>query len=216
MKRSSVDNSRIVTALAVTGAVGPVLFWVLLLAAQSLHPGYDAVENSVSRLTFSPYGWLQIMNFCLLTLVTAAFGGAVYLGVARSRAGRAASFILMVSGLVPLLTAILPVDLNPLGPKSLSDIGHIVAVITGVVSFPLSVFLLVPDLKSDERWRSIAYLSIAAATLTLILELLDLVSVAVKPHLVDPWFGVYERILLSVPLVWMMVVSVWLLYIRRR
>jgi len=37
-------NHNLLTAIAVVGIIGPILFWVLLLLAQSLHPGYDPWE----------------------------------------------------------------------------------------------------------------------------------------------------------------------------
>ena len=204
------------TALAVVGIAGPVLFWALLLLAQSLHPGYDPWEDSVSRLIFGPFGWLQTTNFCFLTLFAAAFGAAVYLRIAKSLVGRLASLLLVLMGLAQLLTAVFRVDVNPYGLKSLAYSIHNAVFIVTAGSFPFGALLLVPSLWSDERWRPFAHTTVAAAAAALALELIWLVSRPIQPHLLDPWFGVYERILLSIPFAWMIVISVRLLFLSRR
>jgi hypothetical membrane protein len=210
------SGRRILTALIVIGIAGPILFWILLLLAQSLHPGYNPWENSISRLIFGPFGWLQTVNFCLLTLFTAAFGVAVYFCIAKSFVGRLAASFLIIMGLAQLLTTIFRVDVNPSGTKSLAYSIHNWVFIMSAGSFPFGALLLVPSLWSDKRWRPFAYATIAAAVADLSLELLWLVSRPFQPHLIDPWFGVYERVLLSIPLAWMVIISVRLLLLIRR
>jgi hypothetical membrane protein len=207
---------RVVAWLAIAGIVGPILFWIFSLVAQSLHPGYDAWEDSVSRLILGPFGWLQTMNFCLLTLFTAGFGVAVYIGIAKSPFGRFASLLLVLMGLAQLLTAVFRVDVNPYGLKSLAYSIHNTVFIVTAGSFPFGALLLVPDLWSDRRWRPFAYVSLAAAATALALESVWLVTRNTSPHFIDPWFGVYERALLSIPLAWMITMSARLLYVSRR
>ena len=215
MKRGSVVTRGIIVGLATAGIVGPILFWAILLLAQSLHPGYDAWENSVSRLIFGPFGWLQTMNFCLLTVFTAAFGVAVYMGIARSRVARIASMLIIVMGFAQLFTAVYRVDVNPNGPKSLAYVIHNTVFMVSAGSFPVGASLLIPNLWSDKHWRPLAYFTIGAAGVVLALELLWLFSRPIQPHLIDPWFGFYERMLFSIPFAWMMAMSARLLYINR-
>lgn len=206
-------NHNLLTAIAVAGIIGPILFWVLLLLAQSLHPGYDPWEDSVSRLIFGRFGWLQTANFCFLTLFTAAFGAAVYIYIAKSVLSRFASLLLIFMGLAQLLTAVFHVDVNPIGTKSLAYDIHNWVFIVSAGSFPFGALLLVPCLWSDKRWRPFAYTTIIAVIVVLALDLLWLVSRPIEPHLIDPWFGVYERILLSVPLAWMIAISARILFL---
>lgn len=204
-----------ITAFAVAGIAGPVLFWALLLLAQSLHPGYNPRTDSVSRLIFGPFGWLQTMNLCFLTVFTAAFGVAVYLCIAESLFGQLASLLIVLTGLAQLLAAVFRVDVNPYGQKSLAYNIHNAVFIVSAGSFPFGALLLVPSLLSDERWRPFAYITAGAAAIVLVLELAWLVSRPFRPHLIDPWFGVYERVLIGIPLIWMVVISVRLLFFRR-
>jgi hypothetical membrane protein len=206
----------LLTALVVVSIVGPAIFWGLLLLAQSLHPGYDPWEDSISRLIFGQFGWLQTMNFCLLTLFTAAFGAAVYICIAKSIVSRLASLLLVLMGLAQLLTAVFQVNVNPYAPKSLAYDIHNWVLIISAGCFPFGALLSVPSLWSDKHWHPFAYATIAAGVAALSLDLLWLVSRPIEPHLIDPWFGVYERILLSIPLAWIIIISVRLLFLIRR
>ena len=201
--QTRVSRSRVVAPLTIAGVAGPALFWVLLLISQWLHPGYNAWENSVSRLTFAPFGWLQTMNFCLVTVFTAAFGVAVWLAIARSALGRIASVFLILMGLAQLLTAVFRVDALPSGNSPAYAI-HKAVLFVSVGAFPFGAAMLVPDLWASRQWRPFAYMSIAATATVLGLDLVWVVARYTQPHLIDPWFGIYERTLLSIPLVWMM------------
>ena len=216
MKTLKATSSRLVTVLAIAGIVGPILFWALLLLAQSLNPDYDAWKVSISRLTFGPLGWLQTMNFYLIAIFIVAFGMAVYLGIAKSRISRIASLLLVVMGVAHLLLAIFQVDVNPSDPKSIAYITHNLATIISLALFPLAVLMLVPNLWSDVRWRPFAFLTIVAGTVMLMLELTWLVSELIGSNMIDPWFGTYERILFSIPFAWMIIISTRLLHIGHR
>ena len=211
-----ISSSRIVTVLAIVGIVGPVFFWALLLLVQSLHPGYDAWKESISRLELGPFGWLQTMNFFLITIFIVAFGVAVYLGIAKSRISQIASLLIVVMGLAHLLSAVFQVDVDPSGPKSIAYIIHNIAFIISMALFPFAVLMLVPNLWSDERWHFFAFLTIVAGASVIMLELAWLVSQSIDSHLFDPWFGTYERILFSIQLAWMIIMSTRLLYINYR
>jgi hypothetical membrane protein len=216
VSRRQAGRPRAVTILAAVSTAGPVLFWGLLLLAQSLHPGYNPWEDSVSRLIFGPSGWVQTANFCLLTVFTAAFGAAVYLYIAKSFIGQLGSMFLVLIGLAQLLTAIFRVDVNPSGPNSLAYSIHKSIFMVSAGAFPFGALLLLPSLWSDRRWRSFTYPTVAAAASALALELVWLLSRNTSPHLIDPWFGVYERILLSIPLAWMILISARLFFLSRR
>jgi len=50
-------RQRLLTTLAIVSITGPVLFWLILLLAQSLYPGYDPAAASISRLIFGHFGY---------------------------------------------------------------------------------------------------------------------------------------------------------------
>jgi hypothetical protein len=119
-------------------------------------------------------------------------------------------------GVAQLFTAALRVDVNSLAPKTLAYIIHDDVFIISAGSFPIGASLLVPSLWSEKRWHPFAWVTIAAVAMVFMLDLVWLVSRPFAPHLIDPWFGVYERTLLSIPLAWMMVISARILYLRRQ
>ncbi len=205
----------LLTAFAVAGIAGPVLFWAILLLAQALLPGYDPWVDSISRLIFGRYGWVQTANFCLAMVFMTAFGAAVYIGIAKSKAGRLASLLFILLGLAQLLTAIFRVNQNPFAPKTLAYNIHNWVFLVTAGAFPFGALLLVPSLMSDKRWRPFAGITAAAGIAALALGLYWVFAHPLAPQLINPWFGVYERILLSIPLVWMTVISARLLWLIR-
>jgi len=206
---------RWLTGLAAAGIGGPVIFWLILLLAQSLYPGYDPAAASISRLIFGRYGWLQTVNFCLMTVFTVAFGTAVYIGIAKSKAGKLASALFIIMGLAQLLTAIFRVNQDPFAPKTLVYNIHNWVFLVTATAFPFGALLLVPSLSSGKHWRPFAGFTIAAGITALAMGLYWVGAHPLAPQLINPWFGIYERILLSIPLVWMIVISSRLLWMIR-
>lgn len=206
----------VLATLAFVGIAGPVLFWALLLLAQSLYPGYDTWTTSISRLIFGPFGWLQTLNFYLLAVFTAAFGMAVYLSVAKSSIARIGSVLLILMGVAQLLTAVFRVDVNSSTPRSLAYTIHDSVFLVSAASFPIGALLLLPNLWTEKRWHPFAWVTITAAVTVLLLDLAWLFSRPFDPQLINAWFGGYERILFSIIFVWMMVISTRLLYLSRQ
>lgn len=206
-------KQRLLTTLAIVSITGPVLFWLILLLAQSLYPGYDPAAASISRLIFGRYGWLQTFNFCLLMVFTVAFGTGVYISIVKSKAGKLASALFIIMGLAQLATAIFRVNQDPFAPKTIAYNIHNWVFLTTAAAFPIGALLLVPSLKADKRWRLFAGFTIATGITALTLGLYWVVAHPLAPQLINPWFGIYERILLSIPLVWIIVISTRLLWI---
>jgi hypothetical membrane protein len=206
-------RQRLLNTLAIASITGPILFWLILLMAQSLYPGYNPAAASISRLIFGRYGWLQTLNFCLLMVFTVAFGITVYIGIATSKAGKLASALFILMGLAQLATAIFRVNQDPFAPKTIAYNIHNWVFLTTAAIFPIGALLLVPSLKADKRWRPFTGLTIATGITALVLGLYWVVAHPLAPELINPWFGIYERILLSIPLVWIMMISTRLLWI---
>jgi hypothetical protein len=209
-------NSRLITTLSLMGFAGPVLFWVILLVAQSIYPDHSGWELSISTLVLGPSGWLLTMNFFFLTVCTAAFGMAVYLAISSSISGRIAAILLIIVGSAQMITAVFPVDVNPYGPNSPAYIIHKTAVTISVGSFPVGSMLLVPNLWKDKQWRLFVGITVFSALAVFCMDLLWLASIFINPDLIKSWFGIYERILLSIPLLWMFIISARLFYLNNR
>ena len=206
---------KITAALALAGIAGPLLAGALLLIAQSLHPGYNPIEDSISRLSFGPFGWVQTLNYCQLALSIVAFGAAVRLGLARTRRGRISGFLFMAMGLDILVVSLFHVDANPYAPKSVFDIIHQLAATLSGVLFPAAALFLAMDLWSDPKWLPEAKIALAAALIVLIMQIGE-TSQFFATQYFAPVFGLYERLLASIGLAWIVFMSIILLRAARR
>src|SRR5713226_1210286 len=67
------DYSLATRLLIACGAVGPLLFIIVLLIEGATRPGYSAWHNYGSSLSLGDQGWMQITNFLVCGLLTLCF-----------------------------------------------------------------------------------------------------------------------------------------------
>ena len=72
--------------------------------------------------------------------------------------------------------------------------------------FPIAVLLIAPSLKSDSYWKGIYFHTLATSILALALMIGRLCLPAQLS-----WFGLYERILVLNPIIWVELMAVRLL-----
>src|SRR5215831_12514647 len=67
-------NVPLVTRLLIAcGAVGPLLFVIVLLIEGATRPGYSAWHNYGSSLSLGDQGWMQIVNFLVCGVLILGF-----------------------------------------------------------------------------------------------------------------------------------------------
>jgi len=203
----------ICTILATACIAGPVLFCIVLAVTQSLHPGYSPISQSTSDLAFGPYGWLQTADFFFLGLVMIAFGVALYLGIQRKRGLRIATGVFVLMGLGEMLIGIFQADLGKSLPITLHALIHQVAASVSAVAFPAVAFLMLPSMKADPRWKGLATYTVIAAGVAI--GLLIGREAWLLTHWLDPWWGLYERVLMANSLIWVEIMAIRLLRIYR-
>src|SRR6266704_711398 len=72
-KNHSTDQSLATRLLIAGGAIGPLLFIIVLLIEGATRPGYSAWHNYGSSLSLGPGGWVQIANFIVCGLLMLCF-----------------------------------------------------------------------------------------------------------------------------------------------
>jgi hypothetical protein len=90
---------------------------------------------------------------------------------------------------------------------------HLTATYSVLGLFPIALALLLPSIRKDPGWHGLFIYTVVTGILALALSLSKLF---VPDH--TNWFGLYERITVANPIVWVEVNAVWLLVlsIRRR
>src|SRR5260370_17386513 len=66
-------QSSVTRFLITGGAIGPLLFIIVLLIEGATRPGYSAWHNYGSSLSLGDQGWMQIANFLVCALLTLGF-----------------------------------------------------------------------------------------------------------------------------------------------
>lgn len=204
-------NYKLTRALAISGIAGIALFWIVLLVAQSITPGYNPVKQSLSDLVLGPYSWLEVIDFILLAFVAIAMG----LGLHYSMPGRAslliAAVLFVLTAVGELIAAAFKVDVVKM-PLSTHALIHQVGASIAGVAFPFALLTLWPSLKS-EHWKGLADYTLAVAISMLALEIAR--EVLLSTTLLDPWFGLYEKFLLANSSAWITVMLIRLLRVAR-
>ncbi len=204
------DRRRVVristpTILAVAGMVAPIMFWSVFTIAGLLRPGYDPLRQYVSELALGPGGWLQTANFLLMGLLLIAFAAGLHNGIPDGP--RACPALLVVAGVGFLLSGVFARDLPGSEPTLPGEVHKYASYI--LLALPLASLSIAPHLKQDPRWRALAPYSVAAGLLTLLL--LPGYFWGIQAASLQPWMGLYQRVLIAIPMSWLEVMAVRLL-----
>jgi hypothetical protein len=176
-KNHSTDQSLVTRILITGGAIGPVLFMIVLLIEGATRPGYSAWHNYGSSLSLGDQGWMQIANFlvCGLLILGFAIGlrqvfqtgqgsvwGPILLGVFGAS--------LIVAGLFVTDPSLgYPPGTHSSGPQTLHGTIHGVAGLIAFTSLPIASFVMARRFAGDPHWKGWALYSVVTGVLMLVL-----------------------------------------------
>src|SRR5712691_5926343 len=72
-KNYVINQSPVTRFLIACGAIGPLLFVIVLLIEGATRAGYSAWHNYGSSLSLSDQGWMQIVNFLVYGVLSLCF-----------------------------------------------------------------------------------------------------------------------------------------------
>ena len=157
------------------GAVGPLLFVVVLLIEGATRPGYSAWRTFGSSLSLGDQGWMQITNFIVCGLLTLGFAIGLR-QVLRSGKGSVWGPILLgLFGLILIVAGIFVTDPGqgyPPGVPALANpTGHaVVHALAGLFVFillPIATFVMIRRFVGDPTWRGWALYSLLTGIIML-------------------------------------------------
>jgi hypothetical membrane protein len=150
------------------GAVGPLLFVVVLLIEGATRPGYSAWHTFGSSLSLGDQGWMQITNFIVCGLLTLGFAIGLR-QVLRSGKGSVWGPILLgLFGLALIIAGLFVTDPGlgypPGVPTPANPTGHVVVhALAGLFVFillPIATFVISRRFAGDPAWRGWALYSL--------------------------------------------------------
>ncbi len=195
-----------------------VLYLVLDVIAQLLPPHYSPITQAESDLAVGPWGGVMTANFVVRGLLTLAFLNGLRLTIAaeggawsRFRRGYGA---FLVWGVGAFLLAIFPTDV-PSTPVSWHGAIHLVVAILAFLGGALGTYWLATRFGSSPAFRSAEGWATALAWLTTVLVVVELLGGIADPRLSGRVGGLLERLFLGSVLLWLFLVSVYALRVRR-
>ena len=194
---------------AVCGIAVPIISVIVMLAVGYLHPGYSIVTQRISELGAAGAPYAIVMNLAGLIasgvlLMVLSLG--LYLGVRDGRASMIGAALLALSGAALVMTGIFTLDAGGLAVSG-PGMAHGFFARIGESAIIVAALAMSFGLRKDKRWHALALYSLMTAVVATALYLVtDLDFVA-------PWKGVVQRLLVAVPLMWIEVMSVRLLFL---
>jgi hypothetical protein len=185
------------------------VYVVLDIVAQLLPPHFSPISQAESDLAVGPYGYVMTLNFVVRGVLSLSFlvGLSAATGlVARSRVGAA---LFAVWGVAAFILAASPTDLSATETTGHGKL-HLLVAFLAFIAAAVAEVLLSRHFSEEPRLRPIARPAWALSFLTLSALVLLAVGTGV-PYLLDHAFGLLERIFLGFVLLWVLVVSLYLL-----
>ena len=193
-------------ALLACGILSSLLYGAMIGAIRP--EGYSRISQVPSELTAigapTQAGWMVLG--AVYTVLVAAFGWGVWKTAGRSRALRLVGGLMLAYGSLGLLWPFVPMhqrDVLAAGGVTLSDTLH--RVLAGVTVLLMFLAIAVGAAAFGKRFRLYSVASIVVLLAFGGLTFWD--SSRLEANLPTPWIGLWERINVSVFLLWVVVLA---------
>lgn len=188
----------------------PLLMLVLWTIASLLRPGYDQLNQYGSELGTGPNAFIMNTNFVVTGLLIVAFAIGLLKNIDGGRWVLIGSILLGLFGVGEAVGGFFLCDPGcPVAAQSFSQLAHNADAVIAFVAIALAPLLVSLGLKSHLRWQGYRSYSLATGIIAIVLFLVF--SAASLGYL--GFVGLFQRLFLSVPFLWIEVVALRLLRI---
>jgi len=174
-KHQEIEQSMVTRLLIAGGAVGPLLFMVVLLIEGATRPGYSAWHNYGSSLSLSDQGWMQITNFLICGLLVLGFAVGLRQVFRTGRGSVWGPVLLGIFGLAMIVAGLFVTDpslgyppgTHSSGPQTIHGMIHGLAGLVVFSSLTFACFVMARRFAGDANWKGWALYSIVTGVLVL-------------------------------------------------
>ena len=205
----SGGTQKVTKVLLVCGILSSLLYIATdIITAMAFYPGYSYTSQQVSELSAigSPTRSLWVAMTIVWSPLVIAFGIGVWLLAGQKRALRVTGILLAIWGVVGFMWIFFP--MHQRGTETLAaDVMHIVFAAVQVITMVLFIAFGAAALGRSFRLYSIG-------TIVALLVFGAMVSTqvtAIAAGQPTPWMGVFERVSVYAPMLWVLVFAVVLL-----
>jgi hypothetical membrane protein len=193
-----------------TTIIGIAVYIVLDIVAQLLPPHYSPISQAESDLGVGPYGWVMDLNFVVRGILSLAFVCGIYSAWPKTiRVPKTSLALIGAWGIGAFVLAVSPTDIS--GPATLHGTVHLVTAFLAFLFVALGVMGVSFSMPESPPWRSMRPYAQALAVLTVIAIVALTVGTGI-PRIETSLFGLLERVFLGSALLWMLVLSIQLLW----
>lgn len=167
-ENNQTRNYSLITRLLIAGgAVGPLLFIIVLLIEGATRPGYSAWHHYGSNLSLGPGGWMQIANFLVCGLLTLCFAVGLRQVFRTGRGSVWGPILLSEFGLALITAGVFVTDpslgyppgTHSSGPQTLHGTIHGVSGLIAFTSVAIASFVIARRFAGDPDWKGRALYS---------------------------------------------------------
>ncbi len=194
--------------LSLAGLAGPLLFTLAWVAGDLLRASYNWITDPISLLAAvdARYAWIMSAGFIVGGLLTLPMAVGLHCGIEdEGRASPLGPLLVAVAGIAAIVAGVFRPNYPDVLPGRygwfLVNPVHQAAAFVVFVALVTAPLLIVPRLHADPRWRGLTRYSLLTSSATFVLFLAYL---APMPGLI----GLLERLLVSVPLLWLEVMAI--------
>ena len=181
---------------ALAGMAGPGLFFIVVLLAGVITPGYDAMGQFASELSIGPLGWIMIANFIVFGLLVLLFGIGLWSGFGPAMSARAGAVLVSIVGIALVLAGVFVTDPEDAQMSAAGAI-HLLASVLVFLLLSVACFVFAWRFRSD---RLFALYSVAT-------------GIAIPPLFLSTAsaggiLGLVQRILIAIAWTWLTLLAV--------
>ena len=215
-------DQRLTTRLLIAGgAIGPLLFIVVLLIEGATRPGYSAWHNYGSSLSLGDQGWMQIANFLVCGLLVLCFAVGLRRVLQFGKGSVWGPLLLGLFGLSLIVAGLFVTDpslgyppgTHGSGPQTLHGTIHGVNGLVAFISVAAASFVMARRFAGDPDWKGWAPYSILTGVLVVVLFVAMTVVSALDENGVLPNSptGLLQRIAIIAGWGWVCLLAIQLL-----
>jgi hypothetical membrane protein len=217
----AMDQNSATRLLIMGGAIGPLLFIIVLLIEGATRPGYSAWHHYGSSLSLGDQGWVQIANFLVCGLLTLCFAIGLRQVFRTGRGSVWGPILLGVFGLALIVAGLFVTDpslgyppgTHTSGPQTLHGTIHGVAGLIAFTSLAIASFVMARRFASDPDWKGWARYSMVTGVLIVVFFVAATVVSALDENGVLPGSptGLFQRVAIIVGWGWIALLAIRLL-----
>jgi len=133
------------------GAIGPILFILVVFIIDFMQPEQNPIYETVSELVHGSYGWVQTISFVIFGVLLMIFALRLYLATSPKTRSILGAFFIGIAGFSFLMLGAFPSEASTMDSTPQPLLHNIAAGITGA-SFVLGCSSFALYFKTDPRW----------------------------------------------------------------